>query len=101
MICLWEILVPTADNEGKPFRTRYHKVWDAKVKKLTGGLTILSVAKGEWVNDMGTTYEDRLIPVRVACTREVLDEILPMTKDYYRQEAIFAFKVSEEVIIYS
>lgn len=44
---MWEILVPTKSNEGKPFRTRYHRVWDAKVREISGGLTILPVVKGQ------------------------------------------------------
>ena len=96
---LWEILVPTIDNEGKAFRTRYHKVWDAKVKAITGGLTILKPVKGIWEYD-GRTYEERNIPVRIACTRSQIEEILKFTKPYYRQIAVMAYKISEEVIIF-
>jgi hypothetical protein len=87
------------DNEGKAFRTRYHKVWDEKVKAITGGLTILKPVKGIWVHE-GTTYEERNIPVRVACYPSDLEKILKMTKDYYRQIKIMAYKISEEVIFY-
>ena len=38
---IWELLVPTVSNEGKPFKTRFHKVWDTKVRELVGGLTIM------------------------------------------------------------
>lgn len=31
----WEILVPTQTNEGKPIRTRFHRVWDDKVEVIT------------------------------------------------------------------
>jgi hypothetical protein len=42
---LWEILVPTEKRDGTGFyRTRYHKVWDTKIRELAGGLTILSPA---------------------------------------------------------
>jgi hypothetical protein len=47
---LWEVLVPTETGDGrggkKPIHTRYHKVWDAKVRAITGGLTVLTPAKG-------------------------------------------------------
>jgi hypothetical protein len=98
-INLYEILVPTISNDGKPFRTRYHKVWDAKVKNITGGLSILKPLKGIWVNE-GMTYEERNIPVRVACTREDLDKILSFTREYYSQIKVMAYKISEEVIFY-
>ena len=48
---LWEILVPTMSNAGKPFRTRFHRVWDAKVEKISGGLTIHMPTKGKWVHE--------------------------------------------------
>ena len=38
---IWEILVPTVSNEGKSYRTRYHRVCDSKVRKVSVGLTIL------------------------------------------------------------
>ena len=96
---LYEILVPTIDNSGKPFRTRYHKVWDEKVKSISGGLTILKPVKGIWEYE-GTTYEERNIPVRIACTREEILSILKLTKDYYRQIKVMAYRISDDVIIY-
>jgi len=95
---LWEILVPTVRNEGKPYRTRYHRVWDAKVREISGGLTILRPAKGQWISpESKTLYSERMIPVRIACTREQMEEIALMTKKYYEQEAVMYFAVSNEV----
>jgi hypothetical protein len=99
MLKIYEILVPTVDNDGKPFRTRYHRVWDKKVYDITGGISILTPLKGKWVDD-GTLYEERNIPVRIACTESQMMEILKFTKEYYRQIAIMAYVISEEVIIY-
>lgn len=96
---LWEILVPTVSNEGKPYRLRYHRVWDKKVYEITGGLTILSPAKGRWISPTGTLFAERMIPVRIACDREKITEILKVTMKHYDQEAVMAYKVSEEVII--
>lgn len=96
---LWEILVPKADNDGNEFAISYHNVWDTMIREMCGGLTIMRSAKGIWVGD-STVYEERMIPVRIACTRSQLDTILDITKTYYEQEAIFAAKISEEVIIY-
>jgi hypothetical protein len=98
---LWEILVPVEDNYGNEFSLSYHREWDSKVRELTGGLTIMKTAKGQWCSTSGQIFVDETIPVRVACDREILNKILAMTKVYYNQEVIFAFKVSEEVIFYS
>lgn len=95
---LWEILVPTVRNNGKPFRLRYHRVWDKKVRDITNGLTILPVAKGQWVNN-GELFSERMIPVRIACTREQIETIINFTLTYYDQLAVMAYKISEEVIV--
>lgn len=95
---VWEILVPTQRNDGKPFRTRYHRVWDSKVRAIAGGLTILPVAKGQWLND-GRLYAERMIPVRIMATREEMEQIIDLTLKYYEQIAVMAYKVSEEVIL--
>ena len=98
---LWEILVPTCSNEGKPFRLRYHKVWDKQIKKISGGMTILPVAKGKWINPKGTIFEERMIPVRIIATREQMEKIVDLTIKYYNQEAVLAYKISEEYILKS
>ena len=96
---LWEILVPTISNTGKPLHTRFHKVWDQKVRKITGGLTVHPVAKGQWEND-NSLYAERVIPVRIAAFRDEIDQIIKMTLTYYNQLAIMAYKISDEVVIY-
>lgn len=95
---LWEILVPTISNEGKPFRTRYHRVWDRHVREITGGLTICPVVKGQWLSDAGELYCERNIPVRIVATREQMVEIVAHTKKYYNQLAVLAYLVSDDVI---
>ena len=67
---LWEILVPTQYPSGKPIRTRFHRVWDEKVRAITGGLTILAVAKGTWTSPDGEVFRERMIPVRIACQED-------------------------------
>jgi len=96
---IWEILVPTASNAGKPYRTRYHRVWDAKVRKITGGLTILTPAKGQWISPDGGLYAERMIPVRIICTRKEIEKIVTLTMKYYDQLAILAYKISGEYIL--
>ena len=112
---LWEILVPTtrrvpadqakgaADAHGcvaLPCSVRYHRVWDAKVRAITGGLTVLKPAKGTWVDPVSQQlFADRTIPVRIACTRAQVDAIIRLTLAYYGQLAVMAYRLSEEVLI--
>jgi hypothetical protein len=95
---LWEILVPTVRNDGKPFRTRFHRVWDKKVEAISGGLTILTPGKGTWVHE-GQSIRERMIPVRVMCTREQIERIIDLTLEYYDQIAVMAYRVSDEIIL--
>lgn len=96
---LWEVLVPTVRNDGKPLTTRFHRVWDKKVADITGGLTILAPAKGKWAPEPGSVLVERMIPVRIACTREQIDEIVDMTIKYYNQTAVLAYRISDMVIL--
>jgi len=47
---LWEILIPTFDNDGKHFGLAYHQKWDEKARSISGGLTILKTSKGQWIS---------------------------------------------------
>jgi hypothetical protein len=98
-IQMWEVLVPTIRNDGRPIHTRFHKVWDEKVRALTGGLTILPVNKGQWISPNGTLFIERMIPVRISCTIEQINKIIDLTLAYYEQEAVLAYLISESVII--
>jgi len=96
---LWEVLVPTLMRE-KPVRLRHHKEWDKFVRKITGGLTILHPAKGQWINpETSELMCERVIPVRIACTRKQLDKIIDFTIEHYDQIAVMAYLVSTEVVI--
>jgi len=71
-----------------------------EVKKISGGLSILKpITKGVWINPEGTEFEERMIPVRILCTREDIDRIIDFTLKYYEQEAVLAYKISNEVIL--
>lgn len=94
---LWEILVPTKRNNGIPFRLRYHRVWDSHVREISGGLTVLPVAKGQWLHD-DKLYAERMIPVRILTTRKQIEKIVDFTMRYYDQKAVLAYKISSEVI---
>lgn len=101
---LWEILVPTVRNpedDGTvvPYRTRYHRVWDQKVKAIAGGLTVLTPVRGTWVSDEDETFHERMIPVRIMCTEDEIIKIAHMTKDYYKQLAVMVYMISSDVRI--
>lgn len=100
-IKLWEILVPTLmGGSEKPIRTKYHRVWDKYVRSLSGGLTILRPAIGQWVDkDDGKLYQERMIPVRIACTEDDINKIVDFTIKYYKQIAVMCYKISDEVTI--
>lgn len=104
---MWEILVPTvrpekmwtAGPKGKYFSTRFHKVWDSKVREITGGITIMQPVKGQWVAPNGFVMHERMIPVRIMATREQIERVVDMTLKYYSQDAVLCYKVSTEVIL--
>lgn len=94
---LWEILVPTVRNDGRPIRTRFHRVWDAKVRDISGGLTIMNATKGQWVGQDDELFDERMIPVRIIANEEQINEIIKLTIEYYDQQAVLAYKVSDDV----
>jgi hypothetical protein len=97
---LWEILVPCNYNDGKPVRTKHHKEWDKVVRKISGGLTLYTPAKGQWVdpNDK-KLYEDRMIPVRIKCSEQVIKQIAQFTLGHYRQKAVLIYRVSDYALV--
>lgn len=100
---LWEILVPCHRNDGRPYRVRHHRQWDTQVLRVTGGLTILKpTTAGYWFGDPvfgeAVLYKDRMIPVRIAATDRQMKEIIRRTLNHYPdQEAVMAYKISDEV----
>lgn len=119
--CFWEILVPTVMDRTYfkkvlkrdktlqvPIRdknwkisTKYHKVWDKMVIKHTGGLTVYRPSQGYWTAPTGSTVRERMIPVRISCSRAEIREIAEFTAEYYNQEEVMYYLVSNEVYFYS
>jgi len=97
---LWEILVPT-EREGKPVRTKSHKEWDRRVRKISGGLTVLKPAKGQWINEKeeDRLYSEKVIPVRIMCNWGETERIADITAGFYKQKAIMYYKVSDMCFI--
>ncbi len=95
---MWEILVP-ASNKEKEFTYEHHKAWDEFVISKSGGITVMRTAKGEWISPNNVRFKDRMIPVRVYCTGEVIEEIVDFTIKHYDQEAVLAYRISDDVIL--
>lgn len=103
---LYEILVPTIYGDTmKPIRTRHHKNWDAFVRKISNGLTLFPVAKGQWICTDGDEkqkwklFEERVIPVRILCKEDDIEQIIDFTLSHYRQIAVMYYVVSEQCYI--
>lgn len=97
---MWEIVVPCQYNDGDPVRTRHHKEWDKYVRNISKGLTIYQPAKGQWVDpDTQQLHDERMIPVRIACTELNIRKIGAFTLKHYNQKAVMICLVSEKVII--
>ena len=96
---LWEILVPTAIDD-HPVKIQYHKIWDDKVRAISKGLTILKPAKGQWIDPSGKLYAEGMIPVRIACSEDDIEEIMKITADHYNQIEIMAYRISRCVKFY-
>lgn len=97
---LWEILVPTVSNDGRPFSRRHHRQWDEHVKEIAGGMTLVSPVRGSWVDpESGHDFTERMIPVRIMCSREQIIEICKETARFYDQLAVMAYLVSEKTVL--
>lgn len=96
---LWEIFVPCVRNDGRPVRTRMHREWDSRVRRITGGLTVMPPVRGQWVAPDGRLFAERMIPVRIVATEAEMERISDMTAAFYEQLAILYYVVSERVVI--
>ena len=95
---LYEVLVPVKMDK-KKVRKKYHRKWDAKVREIAGGLTIMKSVKGEWVSTNGKCIKEKMIQVRIACDETFISEIVNLTIKHYEQEAVMWHKVTDEVYI--
>jgi hypothetical protein len=93
---LYEILVPVATNDGLKILISAHQSWDAEVVSIAGGLSILKTIKGNWKGN-----REGMIPVRVAATPSQMVTIAKFTLNFYKQDAVMYYKVSDEVHIYT
>ena len=94
MKALWEILIPAIGEESS-------KAWYSFVRQFSDGITILKDARGEWVSPNGITFEDYMIPIRIICTKDEIDLIVDFTVNFFDQEAVLAYKLSDDIILRS
>ncbi len=95
MKSLYEILVPVCYQEGSVIPMEHHGIFDAEVRKISGGMTILRSAIGEW----GETRE-RVIPVRFMAYESEVHSLMIFAHRHYKQKAIMAYKLSSDIMIY-
>ncbi len=94
---LWEILVPTAYREsGIIYPLAHHQAWDAKVRAISKGLTILKPVKGQWVSEDENLHAERMIPVRILCSEGQIRDIAQMTLVHYDQIEVMYYRISAE-----
>lgn len=96
---VWEIWVPKFLDD-KKIVPIFHYEWDLKVMDIAGGLTLRETTKGKWLNQ--TTNDigpEEMLVVRIGCTEEQIKEIMEITKEHYKQEAVFAMKISNQAFI--
>ena len=59
----------------------------------------MSVASGQWVAPDGAVFTERMIPVRIMCTRRQMVKIMEFTMVHYDQQAIMVFHLSHRGMI--
>lgn len=96
---LYEILVPCSWPTGEWIDIGVHEKWDQKCRQISDGLTILRSVKGIW-EDESQEYIERMIPVRLVATKSQIMDLVRFTRDFYKQEAVMCYKLSDDVIIY-
>ena len=95
---LWEILVPTHfDDSKEEISVEHHREWHRLVREISGGLTMLRSATGQWVH-LGEVQQESVIPIRLIATREQMENIAKFTARHYRQKVIMVYKISDEVL---
>jgi hypothetical protein len=97
---VWEIIVPATSNEGSDFLLEHHQKWDAYVRSIAGGVTIMKSSTGYWLNQTGKLYVEKIIPCRIICTYDQIMDIVRFTAKHYHQEAITCFQMAEGSFIF-
>lgn len=97
-LSLWEIRIPTR-VDSIPVTLDHHRAWDTYVCSITKGLTLSRATKGNWLSG-GRVCQEDMIPVQIACTNEQIRQIAEFTANYYEQEAVFYYRISDYACVY-
>lgn len=98
MKSVFEILIPSQFNDRKTIHVEHHYAFDDFVKGIAGGLTILRSGMGYWVDLSGETYKERMIPVRIICSDQEIEQIGNFALTHYKQKAILYYKIGTELV---
>ncbi len=64
-----KIMLPCARNDGIPYT---HKMFLERVRDIAGGYTVAPLCDGEWQDEDGVIYRDKVTPIFVACEHGAL-----------------------------
>lgn len=67
--------------------------------RVAGGLTVLMAVKGKWINPDKKLFDERMIPVRIVATEDEIKKIIAITLEFYNQEAVLCYMVSDKVML--
>ena len=68
---------------------------------LVGGMTIFASGRGRWKDSSGKECTEKIIPVRIMCSKKQMEKIVKFTMLHYRQQAVMFYEVTEKVKIVS
>lgn len=94
---LYEILIPVNYNDGTPIPDYLRQEWIRYATVLAGGSTVRPNVRGQWYYN-GHTYDEPMTPVQIAVPApEGLDELVTLAKEWFQQETIMYYVISNEV----
>ncbi|NJO59878.1 MAG: hypothetical protein HC836_16835 [Richelia sp. RM2_1_2] len=96
---LWEILIPKTSNDGTVISPCVRHSWDEEIRKISGGLTVLSPVEGHWIAESGALFKEEMVPVRVLATPKEMEKIIDLTFVHYKQESVLAYELSKNYIL--
>ncbi len=73
-------------------------MWEDNVLDIAGGLTTLAVVNGQWIDPNDDVIREQMVPVRIACSEEQINDIADMTASHYGQLSVMYYTISTDVI---
>lgn len=98
---LWQILIPTMDNEGTPFTPKDYDDFANLVIKEVGvtGLTMLPRGTGYWVGSNKQVQHELTIPILIGCVEHEVQIATRLVAEQFKQKAVTYWKVSDAFYI--